>query len=167
MTHQGNAASIQPGLTLCAACRSRDAVVTVDPDERWARPLCFDCVEDLLERENALHIHRGAVELIQRAHREPVRPLPAPLVDWETADHSKLLELRAQWRAYEAAAVRTLAGAARCWAIVADGSRCVRDEQEQGLCETHLVRGARVPGLGWRGDEPQGPVTVRRERVTA
>lgn len=62
-------AALVPGLTLCAACRDRDAVLTVDAGERWARPLCFDCAEDLIERENAIHISRKAVNLIHQAQR--------------------------------------------------------------------------------------------------
>lgn len=163
-TDQPASAALVPGLTLCADCRTRDAELTVDPGERWARHICFDCLEDVIERENAVHIDRSAVNLIQRARREPARPLPVPITDWETADQSKLVRLRAQWRAYAGLGMRTLAGASRCWAVLPTGVRCGRQEHEAGLCETHLYRGASVPGLGWAEDVPQGPIVARRGR---
>ncbi len=156
-----SSATLVCGLTLCARCRTRDAVLTLDPDERWAQHLCFDCLEDFLERDEAAGINRVAVTLLQRAQEEPARPLPVKLEDWRTTDQSKLNELRAQWRAYE----RTLAGAPRCWALRPDGSRCVRDESERGLCETHLNNGCTMPGLGWSVEgKPIGRIVARRGR---
>ena len=159
---------LEPGLTLCAVCRARDAVLVEDPGERWQRPLCFECADDVLDRMNAHGIAPAAEEMILGARKELVyRPLPVPVVDWETADHSKLNVLRAQWQAYEAGNARRLAGASRCWAIVPDGSRCVRDEDGQGVCWTHALQGCRIPGLGWDGDKPIGRVIVRQGKVVA
>ena len=149
---------------MCAACRTRDAAVIEDPGERWARPLCFDCAEDVLDRLNAFGEHREAAEMIVGAKEEAVyRPLPAPRVDWETADRSKLERLRALWRAFEAE--RRMVE--RCWAILGDGSRCRREAADAGVCETHAVMGCRLPGLGWQGGEPQGRIVVRQRRMAA
>lgn len=154
------AAALVPGLTLCGDCRSRDAVLTSDPGERWERPLCFQCAEDEIER---MCTPRETYEMIVRAREDPrYRPLPPPPVDLATADHSKLNALRAQWLAFESRMV----DGARCWAMVATG-RCVRAEAREGLCETHLAVGASVPGLGWLGDVPQGPIVARRGRSAA
>lgn len=154
-------AALTPGLTVCADCRSADAEVTVDPGERWARHVCLECADADLERAN---LSREMFELLTRARENPVyRPLPAPRVDLATADHSKLNALRAQWRAFE----RTLTDASRCWAILRDGSRCVRAEEVDGTCWTHHMQGCSVPGLGWRGGVPQGPILARRGRSAA
>lgn len=154
-----SAVELVHGLTLCAEKCGRDAELTADPDERWAKHICFECVELLIERENAIFINRGAVELIDRATKNfRYRPLPPPRIDLETADYTKLNALVAQWRAYELALNVT----PRCWAIVARGTRCVRDEASAGLCDTHLHLGARLPGLGWAGDEPVGAIVVRQ-----
>ena len=154
-------AALVPGLTLCAERCGRFAELTVDPAERWARPLCFECVEELVERENAVAVSRDALEQIDQARKNVrYRPLPPARVDLATADQTKLNELKAQWRAYE----RSLSVTSRCWAIIADGTRCVRDEAETGLCETHLATGARLPGLGWDGDTPVGATIIRKGR---
>ena len=161
---------LELGLTLCAACRTRDAELVEDPGERWQRPLCFECADDVLDRMNAHGENPAGAELIVHAREEAVyRPLPTRLIDWETADHTKINELKAQWRAYQGRLGRpgTLAGAPRCWAVLPSGSRCVRAEHEAGLCETHLYQGCRVPGLGWQGDEPRGPIVARRGKVAA
>ena len=156
--------ALVPGLTLCVERCGRFAELTVDPAERWARPLCFECVEELVERENAVAVSRDALERIDQARKNVrYRPLPPARVDLETADQTKLNELRAQWRAYE----RSLSVTPRCWAIRADGSRCIRVEAEAGLCETHLATGARLPGLGWNGDTPVGATIIRQRRRSA
>lgn len=156
-----------PGLTLCMDCRSEDAEVTVDPGERWQRHVCLGCADDELEREVARELHPATVAVLRQAEKEPRWWLPTPATDWETADRTKLNGLKAQWRAYEAENARTLAGASRCWAMRADGSRCVRDAVEAGVCETHQHMGCTVPGLGWLGDAPQGPLLARRGRSAA
>ena len=157
--------ALEPGLTLCFACRARDAVLVEDPGERWQRPLCFECAEDVVDRLNALGENRAAAEMIVHAREEAVyRPLPTRLIDWETADHTRLLGLRAQWLAYRDGSPGTPTGAPRCWAVLPSGSRCVRAEHEAGLCETHLYQGCQIPGLGWDGDEPRGPIVGRRGR---
>lgn len=152
------------GLGVCVACRSADAEVTVDPGERWQRHLCIGCADAMLEREVAREIAPALVNVLRENEKQPRWWLPTPATDWETADRTKLNQLQTQWRAYELAAARTLAGASRCWAVVAGGRRCVRDEHRDGLCETHLHVGAQVPGLGWLGDAPQGPMVARRGR---
>lgn len=135
-----------------------------DPGERWARPLCFDCADDVIDRMNAHGEHPEAAEMILKAREEIVyRPLPAPRINWETADHTKLNALRAQWRAFEG----TLTDASRCWAALPNGTQCVRREHEAGLCETHLIQGCDVPGLGWAGGEPRGRMVARRGRRAA
>lgn len=152
------------GLGVCAQCRSADAEVTVDPGERWQRHLCVGCADAEVEREVARELAPALVDVLRANEKQPKWWLPAPHADWETADTTKLNELKTQWRAYELAAARTLSGASRCWALVANHSRCVRDEFRDGLCETHLHVGAQVPGLGWLGEVPQGRMISRRGR---
>lgn len=165
-TDRTASAALLPGLTLCAECRSADAEVTLDPGERWQRHLCIGCADDEIEREVARELAPTLVDVIRTNERQPKWWLPAPTINPETADQTKLAQLRAQWRAYELAAARTLAGASRCWAVLRDGSRCIRDEAalSPGVCETHHLQGCTVPGLGWFGDAPQGPMVARRGR---
>lgn len=154
-------AALLPGLTVCAACRSRDAVLVDEPGERWARPLCFECAEAELELAS---VPVGMVGLLKSAREEwRYRPLPAPRQDWETADHSRLNALRASWLVFEAARREV----DRCWACLPSGSRCVREAFSEGVCSTHFVQGCTVPGLGWSGDDPRGRMVVRRGRSAA
>ena len=148
-------AALVPGLTVCADCRDADAAVTVDPGERWARHVCLDCADADVERACLPPAFAGLVKTAREEWR--YRSLPRPQTDWESADHSKLNALRAQWARFSAT-VRELD---RCWAMLADGSRCVRVAADAGVCETHAVMGCRLPGLGWRGGEPQGRMIVR------
>ena len=161
------AASLFPlvlGLTVCADCRGADAEVTVDAGERWGRHVCLDCCEEMLERDRAKAVSPAVLDVIDRARANPRwRPLPVLPFDWETADHSKVEALRRGWRAFQA----SLTEATRCWAILRDGSRCVRGESFEGVCDTHHALGCRVPGLGWVGGVPQGPILARRGRSAA
>lgn len=150
------------GLGLCVVCRVADAEATIDPGERWERRVCLGCADDEFEREVAREISPKTVEMLRAHERTPRWWLPAPRVDLATADYSKLNALRAQWVAFSTRPTE----AARCWAVVATG-RCVRAEAREGLCETHLAVGASVPGLGWLGDVPQGPIVARRGRSAA
>lgn len=152
---------IVPGLTLCANRCGRDAELVADAGERWAKPICFDCLEDLIERENAVEINRSAVEQIQRARTEtryrPPRFVPERIDD---LDHSKLLELRRTWLLYR----DRVAERDRCWAILPRGDRCLRRAAVDGyLCETHAELGGRMPGLGWKGEQACGNIIpIRR-----
>lgn len=148
---------LEPGVTLCADCRSRDAEVVSDPDDRWARAVCFECVEDFLERDKARSVSVEAADVIVRATGE-ARYRPLPVVVPKEPDMSKVEELRRQWRRFSA----TVVDAGRCWAALADGSRCVRAAAEEGVCETHAIKGCTLPGLGWRGGVPQGRMVSRR-----
>ncbi len=145
------------GLTLCAVCRIRDAEVTESAGERWQRHLCARCADEHVER---LCVPAGQEALFASRDDLPWRPLPAPRVRLEDADHTKLIALRQQWLAFSARATDT----ARCWAMLGDGSRCVRAAEEDGVCGTHAFMGCRLPGLGWRGTEPQGRVVNRARK---
>ena len=154
-------AALAPGLTVCADCRSADAVLTSDPGERWARHLCFDCAEDELDR---LCTPREFHELLVRARSNPAfRPLPVPPLDWESCDWSKVEALRGSWVRFRER-VRDLE---RCWALLPGGGRCVRRASAEGVCETHWRQGCTVPGLGWSGETPQGRMMVRQRRSAA
>jgi hypothetical protein len=164
-----SASVLEQGWTLCSACRARDAELVEDPGERWQRPLCFECADDVIDRMNALGENWTATEALIVARKEAVyRPLPTRLIDWETADHTKINALAAQWRAYQGLLGDGGERTRGCWAMVPAGTRCVRDEAgADGLCSTHQVQGCRVPGLGWDGDEPRGPIVARRGKVAA
>lgn len=152
------------GVTPCADCRVHDAEVTVDPGERWARHVCLDCADDELERVEARAIAPAFADVIRWANTDVKwRPLPVPPVDLATCDYTLLNARRAEWLAFSG----QVREAARCWAVLRDGGRCVRLEAREGLCETHLAMGASVPGLGWAGGVPQGPIVARRGRSAA
>ena len=153
-------ATLLPGLTLCAQCRSRDAICTESPGERGERHLCAECADDAIEAACSSPALR---ELANTARGEWRRPLPLPQLPWEKLDFSKVEALRAQWLSFQAG----VSELARCWAVLHDGTRCVREASTEGVCDTHYVLGCRVPGLGWRGGEPRGRVIARRGRSAA
>lgn len=149
---------ITPGVTLCSSCRIADAALTIDPGERWSRDLCIQCADDEIESES---VPREMYELIQRARfNVRYRPLSAPRVDWTTADMTKLNAAKAYWQRKQL----EIADIGRCWAILADGTRCVRAEADGGVCLTHASAGCRLPGLGWKGSKPQGRIIDRPPR---
>ena len=138
---------IEPGLTICVRCRTRDAVAIFDPGERWAEAVCFDCIEDWLERVRAAAVNEAGAVLVAVAGDE---------LELGEADPAarRLLERLSSSGAEQARR--------RCWAILPDGSRCRRratagPDGSPFLCETHR-HGCRVPGLGWRDGVPSGRV---------
>jgi hypothetical protein len=139
-----NADLITPGLTLCYRCKTRDAVaILTEPGrERYPEALCFECIEDDLERENAAHVSRAGADLIAVAHDELDLALAEPAV----RELRRKIDTPAQAQAD-----------ARCWAVLPDASRCRRratvghDPAEPFLCDTHR-HGCQVPGLGWTLD---------------
>lgn len=146
--------SILAGVTLCGRKCGRDAELELERE-----PLCFDCLEELLDHELAVEISPEAARLIATARLDPVparRPWRAEL----DPDQTKLVELRRQWLA-ERGKVRD---DARCHALLWDGSRCVRGAVVDGyLCHTHAEVGGRMPGLGWREGKPCGNIVpIRR-----
>jgi hypothetical protein len=150
---------IVPGLTVCHSCRIADASVTVDPGERFARPLCFDCLEHELERDSLEPGFRALLDAARESGRY-FRPAPRT-VDLDTADYSKLNGLRRQWDRYQLTLEQT--SSPRCWAILPAGDRCSRPASvDEFLCDTHRA-GCTVPGLGWADGRPCGQtVTARR-----
>lgn len=58
---------IVPGATLCSRCRDRFAEVTLEPGQRYAEDLCFECVELELERYRAVAVNLTAADLAQAA----------------------------------------------------------------------------------------------------
>ncbi len=158
-----SAASLLSSPIMCSGCRGRDAELTVDPGEEWARPLCFDCLEDELEHDEAIGINPAIAADILRARTDARwRPLPAPYVDPATLDQSKLVALRRSWVAFR----DKVSDLERCWALLPNGGRCGRVGGPEGVCETHAHVGCRLPGLGWRGDQPIGRIIVRQGRST-
>jgi hypothetical protein len=127
---------ITPGLTICYRCRTRDAELVLEPGERWAEALCFACIADLIERENAVAVNRDAAALIAVAGGE--------------------LELRESGAGDLAETISTPAleqARRRCWAFLPAGTRCKRKATcgppgQPFLCDTHR-HGCKVPGLGW------------------
>ncbi len=146
---------------LCVSCRGRDAELTVDPGESWARPICFDCLEDELEQDEARAIHPEAAAAILAARKDVrYRPLLAPWVDPATLDQTKLNALKRSWAAFS----QRVSDLQRCWAILPSEGRCGRLAGSEGVCDTHAHVGCRLPGLGWRGDQPIGRIIVRQGR---
>lgn len=144
-----NSDLITPGLTLCYRCKNRDAVavLTQPGRERYPEALCFDCIEDEIERENAATVNRHAEALAGASRDELELHEAEPQV-------RDLLE-----RLSTPAAVRL---ERRCWAMIPDGSRCRRDATvTRGgralVCDSHR-HGCRVPAKGWTSSgQPQGP----------
>lgn len=158
------------GLTLCADDRIRDAEIVWGADQAEPEFLCIDCADRRIERETALGVSRGFVELLDRARQETViRPLPVPPVDLETADRSKLEAIRRSYEAFKVSRAAETLEASRCFAMLPDGSRCARshDGGEEGVCETHAYIGYRLPLQGWAGGEARGRVIARPGRRSA
>ena len=150
-----NADLTTPGLTLCHRCRREPATVILSEPgyERHPEPLCFTCVENMIERENAWSIDPIAVGLIDVA---------TDALDRRDADPHIRRQIA---RLSEPQAAKL---ARRCIAIRPDGTRCVRDATIPGrytakllACDLHRT-GAKSPGLGWTPDgQPRGnPVTL-------
>lgn len=138
---------IKPGLTICSRCRARDAVVTLEPFERWAEDLCFECVDVELERIAAAAVDVTAADLIAVARDELELGRAAPAV---------------RERAEKISTSAATQSKRRCWAILPDGTRCRRRATAgrygaETVCETHR-HGCRLPGLGWRDGIPQGVI---------
>ena len=91
-----------------------------------------------------------------------VEPFPGPRVGWHGTQWGspELDRLRGQWRAFQAAEERPVAGGdeVRCWAVLSAvyGTRCELAAVDGMLCASHLGRGCLVPGLGWRDGAPVG-----------
>ena len=119
--------------------------------------LCFECAEARLDR---CEVPPGQLAVLDRI-RDPApyrRLLPDPWGRPVVApDMTKLEALRLQWVAFQA----QVGDADRCWAMLPAGGRCGRRGDRDGVCETHRVQGCRLPGLGWRSDEPIGRIIVR------
>ena len=162
-----------PGLTVCADCRNHPAILTWDAGETWATPLCADCTDQRIDREQAATINRDAVNLIQQARRETTRPLPRPPARFGPDEQRELKAFQRRYRAALRAELGQLAPALddRCVAIVAAGDgRCRRRaESTQGwkLCDTHTIMGCRLPGLGWKDGSPVGRIIQRPGRKAA
>ena len=147
-----NADLITPGLTQCSRCRARDAVaVLTEPGrERWPEPLCFDCIEVMLEHENAagVSVHAAALQAVARDELE------LRIADPQVRAMRENLSTPAAVRLER-----------RCWAMIPDGSRCRRDATiTRGgralVCDTH-GHGCRVPAGGWTSSgQAQGPVAT-------
>lgn len=144
-----NSDLITPGLTLCYRKCGRDAVliVTEPGRERYPEALCFECLEDDLERERAAGVNRHAADLQAVAGDELELERAEPAVrDLREKISTPALEQSRR----------------RCWAFRPDGKRCTRaataghDPAAPYLCETHR-HGCQVPGLGWNlAGNPQG-----------
>jgi hypothetical protein len=66
----------------CSFCRSRraDAFLHEDPTSNVYRHglywlICFDCIELMIERENAVATHRGIVDLLPDIWDRPPKPI--------------------------------------------------------------------------------------------
>lgn len=138
---------ISPGLTICSRCRARDAVLTLEPFERWAEDLCFECVDLELERLQAAAVDVTGADLIAVARDELELGIADP---------------RVRERAEKISTPAATQSRRRCWAILPDGTRCRRKATAgrygaETVCETHR-HGCRLPGLGWRDGVPQGRI---------
>lgn len=142
---------IIPGLTLCQRkCgRDADAVVTEPGRERYPEVLCFDCIDQDLEREAASHVSRPSAALLAVAGDE---------LELEYAEPA------ARDLLHKLATPATAQAAARCWAMLPDGSRCRRPATAGRTaaalfyCETHR-HGCEVPEHGWSPwGRPVGPI---------
>lgn len=99
--------------------------------------------------------------LLAKARMDAETYLPRPRVTgvpWSRELEAEWQELKRAWARED----RQVKPGVRCWAVLRDGSQCARRAADAGVCETHAYMGCRLPGLGWRGGEPQGRIVVRR-----